>query len=106
MNEFIEKLIGRLKEDIKYAENYIKVLQESKFAEEHKGGWIPCSERLPEDGVKVLVTYSYENKLYADEILHRFDGDWYFGDVVDEMYYPSEVIAWQPLHEPYKPKGE
>lgn len=47
MKNFIDNMICRLKEDIKYAENYIKVLEESKIAEEYKGGWIPCENELP-----------------------------------------------------------
>ena len=136
MNEFIEKLIGRLEEEYNYQKTKAfqasidvgcgeepkmvteersryrnaqcfdaSILIVKELAKEYKGGWIPCGERLPEDGVKVLVTYIYENKLYADEILHRFEGDWYFGDVVDEMSFPCDVIAWQPLPEPYKKVG-
>lgn len=36
MKNFIDNMICGLKEDIKYAENYIKVLEEGKFAEENK----------------------------------------------------------------------
>ena len=36
-------------------ENAIEIVQE--VAEEYNGGWIPCSERLPEECVPVNVTW-------------------------------------------------
>ena len=101
MKNFIDNMICRLKEDIKYAENYIKVLEENKFVEERKGGWIPCSERLPEEDVEVLVYIKdCEGNYYYD--LTYFHIVWQ--TEIGGMY--SSVIAWQPLPEPYKPKGE
>ena len=51
--------------------------------------WIPCSERLPEDGQEILATTT--------------DNAW--GDVVIIRTYYKEmhksVIAWMPLPEPY-----
>lgn len=85
--------------------------------------WIPCSERLPEDLMTVNVTwvnrkpqtyYSYiKDKPFVNTAL-RFNGKWYWWSVVTEdvlrEYGESvmdaidngiEVIAWQPLPEPY-----
>ena len=55
--------------------------------------WIPVEERLPEDGDSVLCTdgkYIYLTEYDADLDV-RFD------DV-------DEIIAWQPLPDPYTPK--
>lgn len=54
--------------------------------------WIPCSERLPEDGQRVLVTQTFveRNVVYAT----RFPFDKTKG---------KYIIAWQPLPEPYVP---
>lgn len=55
--------------------------------------WIPAEERLPEDGDSVLCTdgkYIYLTEYDADLDV-RFD------DV-------DEIIAWQPLPDPYTPK--
>ena len=70
--------------------------------------WIPVSERLPEERGIYLVT----EKVFAiDDRNHRgkfkikteqvgfYDGKW------DRAYF-FEVIAWQPLPEPYKEGGE
>lgn len=57
-----------------------------------QGEWIPISERLPEALQSVLVT-SKSGRVYTSYIAH---GDWEYG---------GEVIAWQPLPEPYKKGG-
>lgn len=65
------------------------------------GGWIPCSERLPEVRKDCLVTVRYSGFLG----MHGFwvktghvetDGEWW-GDCMG-----GEVTAWMPLPEPYK----
>lgn len=67
-------------------------------------GWIPCSERLPDHGNKVLVWYKgerfYDFTEFSEYAIARYrkeSGDWsgeFFPDVLD-------VIAWMPLPEPY-----
>lgn len=67
-------------------------------------GWIPCSERLPEDESYILV--SFENSTMPDIARYEEDsgeGAFYPGD--DEESYPSYglfVNAWMPLPEPYR----
>lgn len=73
--------------------------------------WIPCSERMPEldsDGYsdKVLVCFSNFSGVEICEYRVMNDtGKWYAGDTDDS---PEDigvnVIAWQPLPEPYKEK--
>ena len=57
-----------------------------------RGEWVPVSERLPEALQSVLVT-SKGGRVYISYIAH---GDWEYG---------GEVIAWQPLPEPYRKGG-
>lgn len=130
MKEFIEKLIGRLeerkthfgtlvvvgKDDLVLNYNLGKMhsLEDAieivnQLAEEHKGGWIPCSERLPEEDVEdVLVWFEYfrygeYNGLYQRMgISYTFKGDW-SGFVNGQSGWSQlRILAWQPLPEPYK----
>ena len=64
-----------------------------------KATWIPCSERLPE---------GYEEILMCDKQGNISTGGYCGGEHPFEDnygYYMDEVIAWQPLPEPYK-EGE
>ena len=90
-------------------------------AEKYNNGWIPCSERLPEEGGYYLVTYhGWSNGDYLPKFddtyvrrLHyqkseRFTG-WNHPRYCDDKAENDtnrEVIAWQPLPQPYQPKGE
>ena len=114
MKEFIDKLIGRLEEEvIALEDNYgdeVECIEASvvfetinELAEEYKDnlsenltGWIPCSERLPEDGVKVLCYGSntlgrmrYEVSCYSHKLR------WWKCSVI------TYVFAWMPLPAPY-----
>ena len=68
----------------------------------YNGGWILCSDRLPENNGKYLVTY-------ADDIVDNYVivRNFYNGRF-EPMPYSEEnlgrkAIAWMPLPEPYKP---
>ena len=68
-------------------------------------GWIPCSEKLPELRQDVLVTVKYTGFMgmhgYWIQTGHmEAENDWW-GNCAG-----GEVIAWQPLPEPYQTKGE
>lgn len=73
-------------------------------------GWIPVSERLPDEAFGCLVTVmdcEASTKTEFENILPYFVG--YDGETwndADGEEIPFEVIAWQPLPEPYQPKGE
>lgn len=69
-------------------------------------GWIPCSERLPEDFQSVLC--------YAESIARSPDtifvgsqkhGCWFLQSSIGTESFPTQykVVAWIPLPEPYKP---
>ena len=106
MNEAFEKILERLEADEKHTfdgcinKRYAKqIVQE--VAEEYKGGWIPCNERLPEDDSICIVTVEYpNNKTMVD--YGWFDRKrvcWFVGM---QEFRTSNILAWQPLPEPFK----
>ena len=70
-----------------------KVIEKLPSAQPER--WIPCSERLPEHRLYVLVTYEYEYGLIDNGIT------WYSG-TENKWNTSREVIAWIPLPEPYR----
>ena len=104
---------------------YGKVMREiDRIAQEYNNGWIPCSERLPEECVPVNVTWinrnpeSYYAKIKdvpfsATAVYYNSKWYWYSSTCVDYLseYGKNDfdlvdkdidVVAWQPLPEPYK----
>ena len=69
MNKAFEKILKRLEEDARFYNSASDVDQNirsglliakeavQEVAEEYNGGWIACSERLPEESGYYLVTY-------------------------------------------------
>ena len=89
-------------------------------------GWILCNERKPEEYdsifAKLKGTKKWNNAMFektSDSVnvtvtdnkgqsvtthAHTVDGEWHCDLLkANKEYY---IIAWQPLPEPYKPKGE
>ena len=106
MNEAFEKILERLEADEKHTfdgcinKRYAKqIVQE--VAEEYKGGWIPCSERLPEDDSICIVTVEYpNNKTMVDYgWFDRKGVCWFVGM---QEFRTSNILAWQPLPELFK----
>lgn len=115
----------------KYAGVYVKViqdmieqLQDDIEQDEKENGWIPVSERLPEDCVSVNITWvNHKPESYYISIKDvpftatgmLYDGKWFWYSTVCEDYLREfgrndmdevdeniMVIAWKPLPEPYK----
>ena len=83
-------------------------------------GWIPCSERLPKEYGDYLVAWrplsmSAEDimKKVGREVPHFYEIVEYDPDdealwigSIEQAKGEYEIIAWQPLPQPYQPKGE
>ena len=109
MKELVEKILERLDkidpqemmtEEQKNVLNFAKeIVQE--VAEEYKGGWIPCIERLPYDDSICIVTVEYPNNEIVVDYgwFDRIGVCWYVGM---QEFRTSNVLAWQPLPEQYE----
>lgn len=125
MNKAFEKILERLEREIAgkpTPEEYNNGINKAysivrEVSKEYNNSWIPCSERLPEESGYYLVTYhdwsdgnflpkyddTYVRRLHY-QISEHFVG-WNYPKNVDdraENDCHKEVIAWQPLPEPFK----
>ena len=75
------------------------------WTEEYNNGWIPFSEHQPDYGESVLVSF---NQARQPLIATFYENDtWKMLQGVNGLIdITNEVIAWQPLPQPYQPKGE
>lgn len=66
-----------------------------KEKQERNQGWIPCSERLPENAMNVIAQFSDGT---VTEL--RYAGNGIFEGIYE--YSTRVIIAWMPLPEPYE----
>ena len=87
----------------------IDELQEAIEQDEKENGWIPVSERLPEEDGRYLVTFKYGIKVcmvgYGSckrtVLGYPIGHGWY--SLEEAQYYAEDsIIAWMPLPKPYK----
>lgn len=92
-------------------EKFMELKQNMEQSVEHYDGrWISCEERLPEDGIDVLVWYEYfrygkyNNLFQKTGISFTYNGKW-SGFVNGQSGWDQlSIIAWMPLPDPYKEK--
>ena len=133
MNKAFEKILERLSninrvvktdEDAEWNRAIYKsteIVQE--VAEEYNGGWIPVSERLPEErdwclavfeevdtgfiGIPYIAEY-----LMGNHTIATTEDGWIIHNCTDieheyaEYYKKLRCVAWQPLPEPYEAESE
>ena len=115
MNKAFEKILDRLEEsyidcfrqgDYKFNNAIDKAKQiVQEVAEEYNSGWIPCSERIPEeDDTLYLVSYKkifFDKSFYFYDIAYLYtfpNGTRYWVSAKsDKVRQVSKVSAWQPL---------
>lgn len=99
-----KKLIDELKQSGMIADNeYGNAMLDMINSQPKIGGWIPCSERLPEENGEYICTqeiYSLSNRKLSGKSVKPvrfYNGQWRRAENL-------KVIAWQPLPEPYSPE--
>lgn len=88
-----------------YSEDYAVTQAFELPSTEPEQRWIPCSERLPESGVPVLIShvgFVTEDFLDIDELL----GGEYFWNSGISLDEELNNLAWMPLPEPWKGEGD
>lgn len=109
----LDEIIDELKEegiieDNERGHRAVDIIRSQNEAE--NGGWIPVSERLPEEGEKCVITdkcgyvhdgiiYDYAYSKDKNPSFHRWDDEYW-------QCFRPDVIAWQPLPDPYKPEED
>lgn len=105
--DLLDNLIGMIEDN--HNSDYDTALKMAIKALEQLPDWIPISERLPEDGERVLVTHSNRPGVnYFNIVIQaRWDLMRYcffnnYGECLDNDF----VCAWMPLPAPYKIESE
>lgn len=62
--------------------------------------WIPVTERLPEEGLTVLILAENGHIEFGQRDENKWE--WLAESIADYWTEAEEVIAWQPLPEPYE----
>lgn len=87
----------------------IEQLKDDLEQDEKENGWIPVSERLPEEDGRYLATFKYGIKVcmvgYGSckrtVLGYPIGHGWY--NLEEAQYYAEDsIIAWMHLSEPYK----
>lgn len=135
MKQFIEKLIGRLEEELKLADEvkekcarenplmfdnakgYSTGIANAKsfvnqLAEEYNNGWIPCEKDTPKENGWYWGYYVTSSYIDINGVKHE---EYKYASIYWEdnlwLYDPrgfrtiDSVVAWKPIA-PYQPKGE
>lgn len=84
-----------------YAVSELIEVEEEK---ERAGKWIPCSERLPKNDGFYLATI--DGEIAGEEKPFTGLAEFENGQWIDDEEDYKCILAWQPLPEPYQPKGE
>lgn len=88
------KLIDELKQSGMIADNeYGNAMLDMINGQPKIGGWIPCSERFPEENQNVIACFAHGTVTELRFYDKKFHGIYDYDEKV--------IVAWQPLPEAY-----
>lgn len=118
----LAKLISDAADTIEMLSAKLHASQMERSSQYYHGGWIPCSERMPEEhdsiwsrfkgtdrfdkvmwkkqSDNVLVTELFEDGTVKTDTATTHDGEWY----VKIRAVKRKITAWMPLPEPWEGK--
>ena len=96
----LAKLINDAADTIEELSDKLHAANMERSSQYYNDGWIPCSERLPEEYGNYLIT-TYDEDVDIGTIDPKKKNVWSACDA-DGFYWLKEVIAWMSLPEPYK----
>lgn len=83
-----------------YYKHILDEIDNAPTVDRPQGEWISVKERLPKQTTAYIVTIKfiedYEECIMTDTVIYNIKFGWNTAD---------EVIAWQPLPEPYEKRG-
>ena len=97
----LAKLITDAADTIEMLSAKLHASQMERSSQYYHGGWIPVSERLPEENQICIVTDETRRNAYE----YRFCRQTY-DEEQGWTYLKHRIIAWMPLPESYREEGE
>lgn len=77
-----------------------EMIQDAPSVVPKRGKWVPVTERLPEEGLTVLILAENGHIEFGQRDENKWE--WLAESIADYWTEAEEVIAWQPLPEPYE----
>ena len=107
----LAKLINDAADTIELLSAKLHASQMERSSQYYHGGWIPCSERLPEKPVQVLVYamnthFSIAKYKEIRKCVNEYVYTWVTDNAFDVPHEVKNVLAWMPLPEPYRKEGD
>lgn len=83
--------------------NAFEEFEKTDVPDANAGQWIPCSERLPEEGESVLISTKTSDRVYVGTYTKRYGFERREGFIcADGFMWLNTAIAWMPLPAPFR----